>query len=192
MFTLLGAASSIHDFVESRLSTVGLSIPRLAALQRLVDAGGSLPLGQLADRLACVKSNVTQLVDRLEAEGLVTRSPDPEDKRSRLAIITDVGRRIHQDGAKIQHQVEEELFATLSVDDAARLSEIVAKLKSASKSGNVHCVRQLPVDWRLFCAVRCGFKPAQKKSTEQACLRLVSPGLPNRPNSSSAARAPIT
>ena len=34
MFTLLGAASSIHDFVESRLSSVGLSIPRLAALQR--------------------------------------------------------------------------------------------------------------------------------------------------------------
>ena len=135
MFTLLGAASSIHDFVESRLSTVGLSIPRLAALQRLVDAGGSLPLGQLADRLACVKSNVTQLVDRLEAEGLVTRSPDPEDKRSRLAIITDAGRRIHQDGAKIQRQVEEELFATLSVEDAARLSEIVAKLKRASKSG---------------------------------------------------------
>jgi DNA-binding MarR family transcriptional regulator len=133
MFTLLGAASSIHDFVESRLSTVGLSIPRLAALQRLVDAGGSLPLGQLADRLACVKSNVTQLVDRLEADGLVTRSPDPDDKRSRLAIITDAGRRIHQDGAAIQRQVEEELFATLSVDDAARLSEIVAKLKNASR-----------------------------------------------------------
>jgi DNA-binding MarR family transcriptional regulator len=135
MFTLLGAASSIHDFVESRLSTVGLSIPRLAALQRLVDAGGSLPLGQLADRLACVKSNVTQLVDRLEAEGLVTRSPDPEDKRSRLAIITDAGRRIHQDGAKIQRQVEEELFASLTVDDTARLQEIVAKLKSASRPG---------------------------------------------------------
>ena len=133
MFTLLGAASSIHDFVESRLSTVGMSIPRLAALQRLVDAGGALPLGQLADRLACVKSNVTQLVDRLEAEGLVTRSPDPEDKRSRLAVITDAGRRTHQDGARIQRQVEEELFATLSVDDAARLSEIVAKLKNASR-----------------------------------------------------------
>ena len=137
MFTLLGAASSIHDFIESRLSTVGLSIPRLAALQRLVirlDAGGSLPLGQLADRLACVKSNVTQLVDRLEAEGLVTRSSDPEDKRSRLAIITDTGRQVHQEGARIQRQVEEELFATLSVDDSVRLSEIIAKLKSASRT----------------------------------------------------------
>jgi DNA-binding MarR family transcriptional regulator len=134
MFTLLGAASSIHDFIESRLSIVGLSVPRLAALQRLVDAGGSLPLGQLADRLACVKSNVTQLVDRLEAEGLVTRSPDPEDKRSRLAIITDTGRQIHQDGARIQKQVEEELFATLSVDDSQRLSEIIAKLKRVSRA----------------------------------------------------------
>jgi DNA-binding MarR family transcriptional regulator len=134
MFTLLGAASSIHDFIESRLSIVGLSVPRLAALQRLVDAGGSLPLGQLADRLACVKSNVTQLVDRLEAEGLVTRSPDPEDKRSRLAIITDTGRQIHQDGARIHRQVEEELFATLSVDDSQRLSEIIAKLKSVSRA----------------------------------------------------------
>jgi DNA-binding MarR family transcriptional regulator len=134
MFTLLGAASSIHDFIESRLSGVGLSVPRLAALQRLVDAGGSLPLGQLADRLACVKSNVTQLVDRLEAEGLVTRSPDPEDKRSRLAIITDAGRQIHEHGATIQRQVEEELFATLSVDDSLRLSEIIAKLKSVSRA----------------------------------------------------------
>ena len=134
MFTLLGAASSIHDFIESRLAPVGLSVPRLAALQRLVDAGGSLPLGQLADRLACVKSNVTQLVDRLEAEGLVTRSPDPEDKRSRLAIITDAGRQIYQDGARIQHQVEEELFSSLSVDDSLRLLEIITKLKNVSRA----------------------------------------------------------
>jgi DNA-binding MarR family transcriptional regulator len=134
MFTLLGAASSIHDFIESRLSPVGLSVPRLAALQRLVDAGGSLPLGQLADRLACVKSNVTQLVDRLEAEGLVTRSLDPEDKRSRLAVITDAGRQIHLNGARIQRQVEDELFAPLSVDDSLRLSEIIAKLKSVSRT----------------------------------------------------------
>jgi len=134
MFTLLGAASSIHDFIESRLSSVGLSVPRLAALQRLVEAGGSLPLGQLADRLACVKSNVTQLIDRLEAEGLVTRSPDPEDKRSRLAIITDAGRQIHQNGATIQRQVEEELFATLSVDDVPLLKKIIAKLKSVSRA----------------------------------------------------------
>ena len=133
MFTLLGAASSVHDFVESKLSTVGLSIPRLAALQRLIDAGDSLPLRQLADRLACVKSNVTQLVDRLEADGLVARAPDPNDKRSRLAVITEAGRQAHQEGARIQRQVEEQLFSTLSADESIRLAEIIAKLKNASR-----------------------------------------------------------
>jgi DNA-binding MarR family transcriptional regulator len=134
MFSLLGAASSVHDFVESKLSTVGLSIPRLAALQRLVEAGDSLPLGQLAERLACVKSNVTQLVDRLEADGLVARAPDPNDKRSRLAVITDAGRKARQEGARVQWEVEEQLFATLSEDDSTRLAEIIAKLKHASKT----------------------------------------------------------
>ena len=134
MFTLLGAASSVHDFVESKLSTVGLSIPKLAALQRLVDAGDSLPLGQLADRLACVKSNVTQLVDRLEADGLVTRAPDPNDKRSRLAVITDSGRKARHEGARVQREVEEHLFASLSVEESLRLAEIIAKLKQASRT----------------------------------------------------------
>ena len=130
MFTLLGAASSVHDFVDSKLTSVGLSLPRLAALQRLIDAGDSLPLGQLADRLACVKSNVTQLVDRLEADGLVTRAPDPNDKRSRLAVITEAGRKAHLEGARIQREVEEQLFATLSADEMTRLAEIIAKLKT--------------------------------------------------------------
>jgi DNA-binding MarR family transcriptional regulator len=133
MFSLLGAASSVHDFVDSRLTSVGLSLPRLAALQRLIDAGDSLPLGQLADRLACVKSNVTQLVDRLEADGLVTRAPDPNDKRSRLAVITEVGRKVHMEGARIQREVEEQLFAALTADELTRLAEIIAKLKNASR-----------------------------------------------------------
>src|SRR5882757_8347156 len=114
LFGVLHASSVLEGRVEARLSEVGLSLAKLAALHQLTEAGDSLPLGQLADRLSCVKSNVTQLVDRLEADGLVTRSPDPEDKRSRLASITDAGRQIHQDGARIQRQVEDELFATLS------------------------------------------------------------------------------
>src|SRR6266851_1918234 len=119
MFTLLGAASSVHDFVESKLASVALSIPRLAALQRLIDAGDSLPLGQLADRLACVKSNVTQLVDRLEADGLVTRAPDPNDRRSRLAVITPAGRDAYEQGSRIHREAERELFGALSDEESA-------------------------------------------------------------------------
>src|SRR5688572_1573939 len=100
LFALLHAAGSAEGFVESKLAAVGLSIPKLAALDRLVEAGNSLPLGQLAERLACVKSNVTQLVDRLEADGLVERAPDPNDRRSRLAVLTDRGRTAYTEGAR--------------------------------------------------------------------------------------------
>src|SRR6266566_611881 len=134
MFSLLGAASSIHDFVESRLSTVGLSVPRLAALQRLVDAGGSLPLGQLAERLACVKSNVTQLVDRLEADGLVTREADQNDRRSRLAVLTEAGRKAYARGTEIHQRAERELFSALTPEEAAQLHELLAKLERSRRA----------------------------------------------------------
>src|SRR5499427_4273840 len=99
LFAVLHAASALESRVEERLADVGLSLPKLAALRRLSEAGGSLPLGQLADRLACVKSNVTQLVDRLEADGLVSRAADTTDRRSRLAVLTDAGRRAYTRGA---------------------------------------------------------------------------------------------
>jgi DNA-binding MarR family transcriptional regulator len=128
MFALLHAAGAVEGFVESKLSAIGLSIPKLAALHRLVEAGESLPLGQLAERLACVKSNVTQLVDRLEADGFVERAPDPNDRRSRLAVLTDSGRQAYAEGARIQREAELQVFSVLSAEDTARLAEIIAKL----------------------------------------------------------------
>src|SRR4030081_3531772 len=92
LFAVLHAANSLEARVEARLAEIGLSLPKLAALHQLTQAGDSLPLGQLAERLACVKSNVTQLVDRLEGDGLVTRAADPSDRRSRLAVITESGK----------------------------------------------------------------------------------------------------
>lgn len=132
LFALLHAAGSAEGFVEGKLAAVGLSIPKLAALARLVEAGDSLPLGQLAERLACVKSNVTQLVDRLEADGLVERAPDPDDRRSRLAVITAAGRRAWEAGSRLQREAERQLFSALSADDAAKLADIFAKLGRAT------------------------------------------------------------
>src|SRR5882672_3438529 len=93
LFSLLHAANTAQAHVESKLDVVGLSLAKLVALRALADAGESLPLGQLAERLSCVKSNITQLVDRLEADGLVARKPDPHDRRTRLAVMTAAGRR---------------------------------------------------------------------------------------------------
>src|SRR5262249_48149161 len=89
---LLHTAYAAQAEVEVKLGSVGLSMAKLHALKALADAGGSVPLGQLAERLSCVKSNITQLVDRLEADGFVARESHPKDRRTRLAVLTAAGR----------------------------------------------------------------------------------------------------
>ncbi|MFF6999137.1 MarR family winged helix-turn-helix transcriptional regulator [Streptomyces sp. NPDC008313] len=53
-----------------------------------------LPMRRLAQKLKCEPSNVTGIVDRLEARGLVERRPDPGDRRVKLAAATQEGGRI--------------------------------------------------------------------------------------------------
>ena len=85
-------------------------------------------MGRLAERLSCVKSNVTRLVDRLETDGLVSRAPDPNDRRSCLAVITGAGRKSYARGMKIQQDAEQELFGVLTPDEVAQLAQIISKL----------------------------------------------------------------
>lgn len=122
----------IDHRLDSSLEPYGLSIAKMGVLRNLMEAGGSAPLGYLAERLACVKSNITQLVDRLEADGLVRRMPDPEDRRSVRAVLTDKGREAYAAGQAAQAQAERELVEGLSADDRARLAALLRNLTQAA------------------------------------------------------------
>jgi DNA-binding MarR family transcriptional regulator len=91
----------------------------------LAEAGDALPLGQLAERLACVKSNITQLVDRLEADGLVARQADPRDRRTTLAALTAAGRRACEQGVRLQQEIERELSTRLTRVEAQQLTALL-------------------------------------------------------------------
>ena len=129
---MLHAAYAAAGEVEVKLSEIGLSWPKLAALKGLADAGEPLPLGQLAARLSCVKSNITQLVDRLEADGLVVRQPDPNDRRAKLAALTPAGRKAVKEGMRVQQAAEREVLSRLTRDEAQQLSALLSKMGNAS------------------------------------------------------------
>ena len=129
LFGVLHASNVIEGRLEARLSEVGLSLAKLAALHHLTAAGESLPLGQLAERLSCVKSNVTQLVDRLEADGLVSRTGDPNDRRSRLAVLTEAGKTAYSKGSEIQKEAEREMFGMLTASESETLHQLLGKLQ---------------------------------------------------------------
>lgn len=132
LFALLHAAGTAQTHVEARLAAVNLSLAKLGALRAIAEAGESLPLGQLAERMSCVKSNITQLVDRLEADGLVRREADPGDRRSRLAVMTDAGRVSCEQGERIRIEAERELFGKLTAAEGEQLALLMGKIERAS------------------------------------------------------------
>jgi DNA-binding MarR family transcriptional regulator len=128
-FALVHAAQAIEERLQGALAGVGLSTAKLGALTVLVEAGEPLSLSELAARLTCVRSNITQLVDRLEAEGLVRRVENPVDRRSKKAAITPLGVERQAAGAREMDRVQKELGSSLSAIDLAALERVLTKLK---------------------------------------------------------------
>jgi len=91
LFALGKAALKCHLRMDEDLRPLGMSTAKLEVLVQLLRAGESLPLRVLAERQQCVPSNMTTLVDRLEADGLVRRVDDPADRRSKRAELTPEG-----------------------------------------------------------------------------------------------------
>lgn len=128
IFSLLGAAHALEAKVEAALERAGLSWPKYGVLSTLVEAGKPLSLSDLAAKLSCVRSNMTQLVDRLEAEGLVQRVSCASDRRLVKAEITEVGRERHQAGADEVARLQSEFVARVAPEDRAALERLLSAI----------------------------------------------------------------
>jgi DNA-binding MarR family transcriptional regulator len=129
MWALMQAAQAVESRLEEALAEVELSGPKLAALTHLVDAGAPVSLGELAAQCACVRSNITQLVDRLEAEKLVRRVDDPKDRRGLRAAVTPLGRQRQAAGTRKVEEVRRKLGKALGVIDHASLRRALSALE---------------------------------------------------------------
>jgi DNA-binding MarR family transcriptional regulator len=128
-FQIVATLHQAQDLLEAAVAPLGLSLAKLGVLSRLADAGEPLPLRTLAERCACVRSNITQLVDRLEADKLVVRADDPHDRRSIRAELTARGRARHAEGVKAIQEAERELLARLPAGKRQALLELLGCLR---------------------------------------------------------------
>jgi DNA-binding MarR family transcriptional regulator len=94
----------------------------------LFSRNGSLPLSRVGDRLQVHPASVTNVVDRLERQGLVRRAPHPSDRRATLAELTDTGREL---AAAATEDLNRTVFTTpgLSDDDVAALVSVLRTLR---------------------------------------------------------------
>jgi DNA-binding MarR family transcriptional regulator len=113
--------------------------PRLAAIAqefdlapmqlhalRTLEPGKELPMSALADSLACDASNVTGIVDRLEAHGLIERRGAPHDRRVKMLAVTEKGEEVRE--RLIRRMAEPPpTIAALSPRDQRALRDVLAR-----------------------------------------------------------------
>jgi MarR family transcriptional regulator, organic hydroperoxide resistance regulator len=103
----------------------GLTPPQLFALKTL-DPDNPVPMSALATALHCDNSNVTGLVDGLEAQGLVERRPAEHDRRVRMLVVTERGAEVRGRLVEVMQEVPPEL-AALSATDQQALRDILRR-----------------------------------------------------------------
>jgi len=96
---------------------------------------GTRRMHELADALAIERYNLTRIVDRLENEGLVTRSRPPEDRRATFVTVTKQGRALRKKMWKVYEAAVDELFLTQFTSAERRtISEALDRAASAARA----------------------------------------------------------
>jgi DNA-binding MarR family transcriptional regulator len=160
----------IAEEQEAVFAEYGVSNPTFTTLVTLVriNQPGGISQRRLANEMGLTPGTVSARVDRLAADGLVIRSPDPADKRGWLVTLTDRGRELFEAvvPAHLANQVR--LLGSLTSDEQATLAGLLRKLLVAfeGSAGLEH----LPVRLGLTLA------PAHVALAMQRAV-----GLPERP-----------
>jgi len=114
--TAVTSLMRVHQMMTRRadqiLAPIDLTFARYELLVRLYFHAGSLPLSQLGKALQIHQTSITSLVDRLEKQGLIERTPHPTDRRSTLARMTPSGRALT---AKAINLLNAEFFRDLGL-----------------------------------------------------------------------------
>jgi DNA-binding MarR family transcriptional regulator len=130
--SIMRAQQIVLARVDEALKPFDLTFARYEALVLLTfSQRGSLPLGKMGERLMIHPTSVTNIVDRLEQQGLVRRVDHPTDRRTTLCEITPAGRRVVTDATRAVTAVQLGI-AGLSDREVDQLTRLLGKLRQAS------------------------------------------------------------
>ena len=120
---LIGVVHAMKEHVSAIASEFDLTLSQLDAMKNL---GEPCSQRQLATQLHFDASNVTDIVDRLEARGLVSRTIDPSDRRVRRLVLTPEGEAIQR--KLFDRAVNEAPTSVLTTAEQTKLRDLLAKI----------------------------------------------------------------
>lgn len=122
---LFELAKRKHSVLVPALAELDLTPVQGHAL-RLLDPEQPIAMSALADALFCHASNVTGIVDRLEARGLVERQAGREDRRVKTLALTEAGKRVRSQVVELMRRPPPEI-AELSASDQRALRNVLGR-----------------------------------------------------------------
>lgn len=122
----------LQSAVDTALRPHNLTFARYEALVLLTfSSRGSLPMRVMGDRLQLHPTSVTNIVDRLEQDGLVQRVPHPTDRRTTLVEITDDGRKLMEEATEAVNTIDFGLGG-VTERQTEQLTELLGKVRHAA------------------------------------------------------------
>ena len=145
--TAVTSLMRVHQMMTRRadqvLAPLDLTFARYELLVRLYFHEGALPLNQLGKELQIHQTSITSLVDKLEAAGLIRRTPHPTDRRSTIAEMTPTGNALVREAIT---RLNAELFSGLGLPTGEVRMLIGLLMKMRSSWGDIDS----PDGWDLF------------------------------------------
>ena len=120
-------ARRLRELSRETLGPLGVTPAQARALGVLARHAPVRP-GTLADHLRIAARSATEVVDGLEAHGLVAREPDPGDRRATLLTLTAEGARVATAIRAARRAEGDRFFGRLSEADRAHLARILGQL----------------------------------------------------------------
>ena len=114
----------------------------LATLHREA-APHALPVSRLAELVLRPMGSITQVVDRLERNGLITRRFDADDRRRVLIQLTDLGVEVAARGDKAYRVARERVLASLSAADVRRIDKAVTTMLLALETDEIEVALEI-------------------------------------------------
>ncbi|WP_298427110.1 MarR family transcriptional regulator [Rhodoblastus sp.] len=114
--------------MDAALSHYGLTSATCRPLFYLGRLGEGVRPKDLAEFLEIERPSLAQLLDRLEAAGLVRRQEDPHDRRGKTLHFTPEGRRIYDLTTGIADRMAERLFADVHEQDIEACERVFARI----------------------------------------------------------------
>jgi DNA-binding MarR family transcriptional regulator len=120
----------VRRAVDDQMSAAGLSLSRAKVLRILSELGPQRQVA-LAEALNLAPRSITQTVEALEREGMISRETDGRDARAKVVALTLRGKKSLAAGTAAGEQALRDLFGPLGEQGLEQLSELLDQIESA-------------------------------------------------------------